>query len=53
MLSVKDGVVLTLAKLSDGTKVNNIGNLNLGNTGTVKFANSMNEDLENPLELTY
>ena len=52
MLSVKDGVVLTLAKLSDGTKVNNIGNLNLGNTGTVKFANSMNEDLENPLELT-
>lgn len=52
ILSVKDGTVLVFEKMADGTKVNNIGNLYLGNTGSVQFANSMSEDLENHLELT-
>lgn len=52
ILSVKDGTVLVFQKMADGAKVNNIGSLNLGNTGSVQFANNMNEDLENPLELT-
>lgn len=51
-IKVDDGSILKFEKMDDGTKVNNIGSLNLGNTGSVQFANSMSEDLENPLELT-
>lgn len=52
ILSVKDGVVLVFEKMDDGTTVNNIGSINLGNTGSIQFANSMSDDLQNPLELT-
>jgi hypothetical protein len=52
ILSVKDGTVLVFEKMADGTKVNNIGNLKLGNTGSIQFSNNMSEDLENSLELT-
>lgn len=51
-IKVDDGSILKFEKMDDGTKVNNIGNINLGNTGSIQFANSMSEDLENPLELT-
>lgn len=51
-IKVDDGSILKFEKMADGTKVNNIGSLNLGNTGSIQFANSMIEDLENPLELT-
>ena len=51
-IKVDDGSILKFEKMDDGTRVNNIGSLNLGNTGSIQFANSMIEDLENPLELT-
>jgi len=51
-IKVDDGSILKFEKMDDGNKVKNIGSLNLGNTGSVQFANSMSEDLENPLELT-
>ena len=51
-IKVDDGSILKFEKMADGTKVNNIGSLNLGNTGSIQFANSMNDDLQNPLKLT-
>ena len=51
-IKVDDGSILKFEKMDDGTRVNNIGSLNLGNTGSIQFANNMSEDLENPLELT-
>lgn len=51
-IKVDDGSILKFEKMADGTKVNNIGSLNLGNTGSVQFANSNSDDLQNPLELT-
>ena len=51
-IKVDDGSILKFEKMDDGTEVNNIGSLNLGNTGSIQFANSMIEDLKNPLELT-
>lgn len=50
-LAVKDGKVLTLSKMPDGTKIKNNGNLYLGDTGAVQFANSMAEDLQKKLEI--
>ncbi len=50
-LTVKDGTVLSLEK-SGSKEIDNEGSLNLGNTGGVKFVNSMSEDLKKPLKLT-
>ncbi|MGP1411330.1 MAG: type II secretion system protein [Peptoanaerobacter stomatis] len=54
-LAVKDGKVLTLSKMPDGTKIKNEGNLYLGATGGLKFTDRIEEVLTKPvkIELNY